>query len=358
MHIKLNSRKNAAEESAIGKLFSAFDNIIAKEGPSTDPNDKYIKPFYGEEVETFFDSLIRRFKAAVARTRVPQRYIPAFDAYVQFYNMEEKNGAGQSEGNVQFPNNAGFKAATAVRNYFAIMLGNELGGPESSLAIRSYDDVYPMVAVVDKNDPGRNPHLEVKVYSPAGDGNFKIAYKGRNIPDTRIDCPEDANGLEALARGLAGMIKSGRGDGAEEKLVGSLDEPYEIDKIKAYMEKNGWRWFFNDHSQYFEFTKAGKELSGSLVPWCAYVLTKDGKYYVGRSLKDWKKDLKSLGVMESVGESAYEKLEYEKGHKNSKGEDAPWVIRSHADGRILASFPKKDDAEKHLARMKSYADKV
>ena len=264
MHITLNSHKNAAEESTIGKLFSAFDNIIAKEGPSTDPNDKYIKPFYGEEVETFFDSLIRRFKAAVARTRVPQRYIPAFDAYVQFYNMEEKHSAGQSEGNGQFLNNAGFKAATAVRNYFAIMLGNELGGPESSLAIRSYDDVHPMVAVVDKNDPGRNPHLEVKVYSPAGDGNFKIAYKGRNIPDSRVDCPEDANGLEALARDLAGMIKP---------------------------------------------------------------------------------------------ESFYEKLEYEKGHKNSKGEDAPWVIRSHVDGRILASFAKKDDAEKHLARMKSYADK-
>ncbi len=62
--------------------------------------------------------------------------------------------------------------------------------------------------------------------------------------------------------------------------------------------------------------------------------------------------------MESIGESPYEKLEYEKGNKNSKGEDAPWVIRSHANGRILASFAKKDDAVKHLARMKSYADKA
>lgn len=142
-----------------------------------------------------------------------------------------------------------------------------------------------------------------------------------------------------------------------EKLVGSTDEPYEIDKIRAYMDKNGWRWFFNDRSGYFEFTKNGKKLSGSLVPWFAYVLPKDGKYYVGRSLKDWQNDLKALGIMESVGESAYEKLSYEKGHKNSKGEDAPWVIRSHADGRILASFAKKADAEQHLARMKGYADK-
>lgn len=51
----------------------------------------------------------------------------------------------------------------------------------------------------------------------------------------------------------------------------------------------------------------------------------------------------------------YEKLGYEKGHKNSKGEDAPWVIRSHEDNRILASFAKKKDAEEHLQRMKQYS---
>lgn len=54
---------------------------------------------------------------------------------------------------------------------------------------------------------------------------------------------------------------------------------------------------------------------------------------------------------------ADEKLDYEKGHKNSKGEDAPWVIRSHEDNRILASFAKKRDAEEHLQRMKQYSKK-
>lgn len=54
-------------------------------------------------------------------------------------------------------------------------------------------------------------------------------------------------------------------------------------------------------------------------------------------------------------EPADEKLGYEKGHKNSKGEDAPWVIRSHEDNRILASFAKKKDAEEHLKRMKQYS---
>ena len=54
-------------------------------------------------------------------------------------------------------------------------------------------------------------------------------------------------------------------------------------------------------------------------------------------------------------EPTEEKLGYEKGHKNSKGEDAPWVIRSHEDNRILASFAKKTDAEEHLQRMKQYS---
>lgn len=174
------------------------------------------------------------------------------------------------EAKVSFTENrdAGLKAANAVRDFLATYLRNELGGPESSLAIRSYDDAYPMVDVVDKNDPGRMAHLEIGVYSPAGDGNFKIVYKGRNISDGRIDCPEDAEGLEKIARMLAEIVSRRKGEAVEEK------------------------------------------------------------------------------------------LEYEKGHKNSKGEDAPWVIRSHTDGRVLASFTKKADAEKHLARMKSYADKT
>ena len=50
-----------------------------------------------------------------------------------------------------------------------------------------------------------------------------------------------------------------------------------------------------------------------------------------------------------------ETIEYEKGHKNSRGEDAPWVIRDHKGGKILASFPSEDAAKAHLARMKNYA---
>jgi hypothetical protein len=56
------------------------------------------------------------------------------------------------------------------------------------------------------------------------------------------------------------------------------------------------------------------------------------------------------------GESADEKLGYEKGHRNSKGEPAPWVIRSHKDNSVIASFAKKDDAYAHLQRMKQYSE--
>lgn len=54
-------------------------------------------------------------------------------------------------------------------------------------------------------------------------------------------------------------------------------------------------------------------------------------------------------------DTAEEKLGYEKGHKNSKGEDAPWVIRSHKDNRVLASFPTKKQAEDQMQRMKQYS---
>lgn len=58
---------------------------------------------------------------------------------------------------------------------------------------------------------------------------------------------------------------------------------------------------------------------------------------------------------ENESKDTDEKLGYEKGHKNSKGEDAPWVIRSHEDNRVLASFPTKKEAEDQMQRMKQYS---
>lgn len=61
----------------------------------------------------------------------------------------------------------------------------------------------------------------------------------------------------------------------------------------------------------------------------------------------------STDQYESKG--ADETIEYEKGNKNSRGEDAPWVIRDHKGGKVLASFAKKADAEAHLERMQRYS---
>ena len=57
---------------------------------------------------------------------------------------------------------------------------------------------------------------------------------------------------------------------------------------------------------------------------------------------------------EDESRGANETIEYKKGHKNSRGEDAPWVILDHKNGKVLVSFSKKDDAEAHLERMKHY----
>lgn len=60
-------------------------------------------------------------------------------------------------------------------------------------------------------------------------------------------------------------------------------------------------------------------------------------------------------VLDGNESSKDEKLGYEKGHKNSRGEDAPWVIRSHKDNRVLASFASEEDAKEHLKRMKQFS---
>lgn len=67
------------------------------------------------------------------------------------------------------------------------------------------------------------------------------------------------------------------------------------------------------------------------------------------------KDLEVVPVEKFESKSTNEKLSYEKGHKNSKGEDAPWVIRSHKDNSVLASFHTKKEAENHMKTMKRYS---
>jgi len=50
-------------------------------------------------------------------------------------------------------------------------------------------------------------------------------------------------------------------------------------------------------------------------------------------------------------------IQYTPGHKNSKGEPAPWTIRDHETGEILQSYKTKEEAERALKRMKYFKHK-
>lgn len=60
---------------------------------------------------------------------------------------------------------------------------------------------------------------------------------------------------------------------------------------------------------------------------------------------------------ENSGDALFETVKYIKGHKNSKGEDAPWTIVSCETGKILSSHTSKTAAEEHLRQMEYYKHK-
>lgn len=49
-----------------------------------------------------------------------------------------------------------------------------------------------------------------------------------------------------------------------------------------------------------------------------------------------------------------ETVVYRKGHRNSKGELAEWVIEQHDTGKILSSHKSKGAADRHLQQMEYY----
>lgn len=67
-------------------------------------------------------------------------------------------------------------------------------------------------------------------------------------------------------------------------------------------------------------------------------------------LEQWTKALK---VQESI-EQLLEYVEYIKGHKNSSGESAPWVIKQHNTGKILSSHSSEAKAKAHLGQMEMH----
>lgn len=83
----------------------------------------------------------------------------------------------------------------------------------------------------------------------------------------------------------------------QEKLAGSNSEPFELEKIQKYMEKMGYEWEYNEGTFYFNHPRKFR-IIGNLIPGTAYIINGiDGNFYFGRSLKDWKKDLRKLGVI-------------------------------------------------------------
>jgi len=44
-------------------------------------------------------------------------------------------------------------------------------------------------------------------------------------------------------------------------------------------------------------------------------------------------------------------IKYQKGYKNSKGEDAPWTVVSHKDGHVISSHKTEEDAKRKLQFM-------
>jgi len=62
----------------------------------------------------------------------------------------------------------------------------------------------------------------------------------------------------------------------------------------------------------------------------------------------------NTGIETLQKEGSFNKVSYivhMKGHKNSRGESSPYVIKSHETGKILSSHKTKDEAKKHLQQM-------
>ncbi len=59
----------------------------------------------------------------------------------------------------------------------------------------------------------------------------------------------------------------------------------------------------------------------------------------------------------ALGETAWklnEYVQYIAGHKDSKGGEAPWVVKSHETGKILSSHTSQTKARQHLAQMEMH----
>lgn len=152
--------------------------------------------------------------------------------------------------------------------------------------------------------------------------DYRRIYNGMHVVATLYD--ENDNMLDSVVVWSTDQYESS-----------SVDDP--AWQVRVEFDLNGKREFTHI------ITHAGNEAEAK----------KNAAAYVGREYGG----SKNIAVMDAkaLPKHKSEKLSYEKGHKNSKGEDAPWVIRSHKDDSVLASFPTKKEAENHMKTMKRYS---
>ena len=80
--------------------------------------------------------------------------------------------------------------------------------------------------------------------------------------------------------------------------------------------------------------------------------------YMGKSILNNTKRISFSDLQNEVYESlVLEFIKHVPGHKNSKGEKAPWCIVSHETNKILSSHKTKKEAEEHLKHMKMFKNK-
>lgn len=63
-------------------------------------------------------------------------------------------------------------------------------------------------------------------------------------------------------------------------------------------------------------------------------------------------------MLDSLMQPLYEYVCHMKGHRNSKGELAEWVIKSHETGEILSSHKSEKKAKEHLQQMHIFGESV
>lgn len=64
-----------------------------------------------------------------------------------------------------------------------------------------------------------------------------------------------------------------------------------------------------------------------------------------------------MNLQEFIDDLLFEYIEKIEGYKNSKGEIAPWVIKSHETRKILSSHKTKQAAKNHLQQMHIHGNK-